>query len=68
MELEMVNYELRMRNSIIFMKIAFIFFIELGFLIFVCTYYIGLGNHDQEPSFGTYMLKFCCVLTIHIMI
>ena len=66
-ELEIRKYERRMRNNQIFFKAFFIFLIELAFCIFIIQYYKTYNYDESAVKYGTYVLKYCCMISIHIM-
>lgn len=66
-ELEIKKYEHRMRNNQIFFKAFFIFLIELAFCIYIMQYYKTYKYDESAITYGTYVLKYCCMISLHIM-
>lgn len=66
LDLEYLRYSRRIRNMNVWYKALFLYVVEISMIWFVIQWYQKSGL-DYRAYYGTYVLKYCCIVALHLM-
>lgn len=66
LDIQYIRYSRSLRNTNVFYKVLFLFIIEISMIWFVMSWYMKWGV-DDAADFGTFCLKYCCIIALHMM-